>query len=172
MQRRAAEEGLARANAELSSHAARLAEEVAARTRELEARDVENRRLIARLRDSVEELSSPVLEVWRDVLAMPLIGPIDPERADQLTVRLLTELSRTGARHAILDLTGAEMRDAAAISALLRLVRTVALIGARCVITGVQPATAQALVELGADLSTIATQRNLQQALQQIIARR
>ena len=99
---------------------------------------------------------------------MPLIGPIDPERADQLT----TELSRTGARHAILDLTGAEMRDAAAISALLRLVRTVALIGARCVITGVQPATAQALVELGADLSTIATQRNMQQALQPIIARR
>lgn len=172
VQRRAAEEALARANAELSSHAARLAEQVAERTRELEARDVENRGLIARLRDSVEELSSPVLEVWRDVLAMPLIGPIDPERADQLTVRLLTELSRTGARHAILDLTGAEMRDAAAISALLRLVRTVALIGARCVITGVQPATAQALVELGADLSTISTQRNMQQALQQIIARR
>jgi rsbT co-antagonist protein RsbR len=103
---------------------------------------------------------------------MPLIGPIDPERADQLTVRLLGELSRTGARHAILDLTGAEMRDAAAISALLRLVRTVALIGARCVITGVQPATARALVELGADMSSIETQRNLQQALQRIIARR
>ena len=172
VQRRAAEDALARANAELSSHAARLAEDVAERTRELEARDVENRGLIARLRDSVEELSSPVLEVWRDVLAMPLIGPIDPERADLLTVRLLTELSRTGARHAILDLTGAEMRDAAAIAALLRLVRTVALIGARCVITGVQPATARALVELGADLSTISTQRNMQQALQQIVARR
>jgi rsbT co-antagonist protein RsbR len=92
--------------------------------------------------------------------------------ADLLTVRLLTELSRTGARHAILDLTGAEMRDAAAIAALLRLVRSVALIGARCVITGVQPATAQALVELGADLSSIATQRNMQQALQQIVAGR
>ncbi len=172
VQRRAAEEGLARANAELSSHAARLGEEVAARTRELEARDVENLGLIARLRDSVEQLSSPVLEVWRDVLAMPLIGPVDPERADQLTVRLLAELSRTGARHAIVDLTGAEMRDEAAIAALLRLARTVALIGARCVITGVQPATAQALVELGADMSSIETRRNLQQALQQIIARR
>ena len=73
---------------------------------------------------------------------MPLIGPIDPGRADPLTVRLLAELSRTGARHAILDLTG------------------------------VQPATAQALVELGADLSAIATQRNMQQALQQLVARR
>lgn len=172
VQRRAAEEALARANAELAEYAARLEGEVAARTRELEARDVENRGLIDRLRDSVEELSSPVLEVWRDVLAMPLIGPIDPERASQLTARLLAELGRTGARHAILDLTGAELRDSAAIAALLRLVRTVALIGARCVITGVQPVTAQALVELGAELTNIETQRNLQQALQQIIARR
>lgn len=172
VQRRAAEEALARAHAELAEHAARLGEEVAARTRELEARDVENRGLIERLRDSVEELSSPVLEVWRDVLAMPLIGPVDPERASQLTVRLLAELSRTGARHAILDVTGAELRDTAAIAALLRLVRAVALIGARCVITGVQPATAQALVGLGAELAGIETQRNLQQALQAIIARR
>ena len=170
--RRRAEEALARANAELEEHAARLEDEVAARTCQLEERDAENLRLIARLRGSVEALSSPVLEVWRDVLAMPLIGPIDRERAGQLTTRLLAELSRTRARHAILDLTGAELGDADAIGALLGLVRAARLIGAECIITGVQPATAHALVALGAELTGIETQRNLQQALQKIVAAR
>lgn len=170
-QRRRAEEALARANDELEEHAARLEDEVAARTRALEARDAENRALIARLRGSVEALSSPVLEVGQGVLAMPLIGPIDPERAAQATSRLLDELSRTRARHAIVDLTGAELRDTEAIAALLRLVRAARLIGARCVVTGLQPTTARALIAFGADLAGVETQRNLQQALDGIVGR-
>jgi len=170
--RRRAEDALARANEELEEHAARLEDEVASRTRQLEERDAENRRLIARLRGSVEALSSPVLEVWRDVLAMPLIGPIDRERARQLTTRLLAELSRTRARHAILDLTGAELGDADAIAALLGLVRAARLLGVECIVTGVTPATAQSLVAIGAGLTGIETQRNLQQALQKIVAER
>ena len=167
--RRRAEEALARANEELEEHAARLEDEVAARTRELDERDAENRRLIARLQRSVEALSSPVLEVWRDVLAMPLIGPIDRERAAQMTTRLLAELTRTRARHAILDLTGAELGDTDALAALLGLIRAARLLGAACIVTGVQPATAQALVQLGVGLTGIETQRNLQQALQKIV---
>ncbi len=170
--RRRAEEALARANEELEEHAARLEDEVAARTRELDARDAENRALIARLRGSVEALSSPVIEVWRDVLAMPLIGPIDRERAGQLTSRLLAELSRTRATHAILDLTGAELRDAEASSALLGLVRAARLLGAECIVTGMQPATAHALVAMGAGLAGIETRRNMQQALQRIVGAR
>jgi rsbT co-antagonist protein RsbR len=170
--RRRAEDALARANEELEEHAARLEDEVAARTRELDERDAENRRLIARLQSSVEALSSPVLEVWRDVLAMPLIGSIDRERAAHLTTRLLAELSRTRARHAILDLTGAEIGDTDALAALLGLIRAARMIGAECIVTGVQPATAQALVQLGVGLTGIETRRNLQQALQKIVGAR
>jgi rsbT co-antagonist protein RsbR len=168
--RRRAEEALARANEELEEHAARLEDEVAARTRELEARHAENRALIDRLRGSVEALSSPVLEVWQGVLAMPLIGPIDRERAGHLTARLLDELTRTRAQHAILDLTGAELRDTEATAALLGLVRAARLLGAECIVTGMQPATAHALVTLGAELTGIETRRNMQQALQVIVA--
>ena len=170
-QRRGAEEALARAKGELEEHAARLAEEVGARTRELDARDAENRALIARLRGAVEALASPVLEVWQGVLAMPVVGSVDPERATQMTARLLAELHRTGARHALVDLTGAELRDAAAIAALLRLVRAARLIGVECVVTGLQPEAAAALVGLGAELSGLTTRRNLQQALTAIVGR-
>ena len=75
-------------------------------------------------------------------------------------------------RTAGLDLTGAEIGDTDALAALLGLIRAARMIGAECIVTGVQPATAQALVQLGADLTGIETQRNMQQALQKIVGAR
>ncbi|MCA9689338.1 MAG: PAS domain-containing protein, partial [Myxococcales bacterium] len=57
---------------------------------------------------AIHELSAPLIEVWDRVVTVPLIGVLDSHRAKDLMERLLTEVTRIGARHAILDLTGVE----------------------------------------------------------------
>lgn len=169
--RRAAEDALARARAALERYSADLEAQVDARTRELARLDEENRGLIEQLQRSVEVLSSPVIEVWQGVLAVPVVGNVDALQSARMTERLLSELTRTRARHAILELTGLSYCDAQTAESFVRTARAVELLGAECVLSGLQPAAAHTLVENGIDLSRLKTRRNLQQALQEILSR-
>jgi rsbT co-antagonist protein RsbR len=168
--RRAAEEALAQARVALERYSAELEAQVTAHARELARVGEENRGLVERLRRSVEVLSSPVIEVWDGVLAVPVIGDVDAEQSARMTDRLLAELTRTRARHVILDLTGLSRCDPRTAESLGRTARAVALLGAECVLSGLRPTAAQTLVEHGIDLSRLTTRRNLQQALQEILA--
>jgi rsbT co-antagonist protein RsbR len=149
----------------------RMEEEIARRTEELAARELENRELIARLRVAVDELSTPVLEIWDEVLALPVIGVVDTQRSAQMTERLLAAVVASRARDVIVDLTGVELIDTSTADRLLKLARAVQLLGARCIVTGIQPAVAQTLVELGVDFGVLETRRNLKHALQACIRR-
>ncbi len=145
--------------------------DIAARNEELAAREEENRELIARLRVAVDELSTPVLEIWDDVLALPVVGLVDTQRSAQMTERLLAEVVRSRAQHVIVDLTGVELIDTSTADRFLKLARSVQLLGARCIVTGIQPAVAQTLVELGVDFTALETHRNLKNALEACIRR-
>ncbi|AKF02878.1 GAF domain-containing protein [Sandaracinus amylolyticus] len=163
--RLAAENAMRAANRELEEHKARLEQEVAERTRDLAARNAENQELIRRLRGAVEQLSSPVLELWEDVLAVPVIGVVDSERAAMLVERVLEDVARRNARFVLIDLTGVDVVDTGTADRLVKLARAVELLGARCVLTGLQPLVAQTLVDLGADFGELETLRNLKQGL-------
>jgi rsbT co-antagonist protein RsbR len=148
-----------------------LSEQVERRNAELAEREQDNRELIARLRVAVEELSTPVLEVWDDVLALPVVGVVDTQRSAQMTERLLAELVRSRAKQVIVDLTGVDVIDTSTADRFLKLARAVKLLGARCLVTGIQPAVAQTLVELGVDFGLLETHRNLKNALKTCIVR-
>ena len=62
--------------------------------------------------------------------------------------------------------TGVEVIDTSTADRFLKLARSVNLLGARCLITGIQPAVAQTLVELGVEFGSLETHRNLKNALQ------
>lgn len=143
-----------------------LANELEQRNRELAAREAENRELIGRLRVAVDELSTPVLELWDDVLALPVVGLVDTQRSATMTERLLAEIVRTRSRWVIVDLTGVELIDTSTADRFLKLARSVQLLGAKCLITGIQPAVGQTLVELGVEFSHLETHRNLKSALE------
>ncbi len=149
----------------------KLSEDLATRNEELASREEENRDLIARLRVAVDELSTPVLEIWDDVLALPVVGIVDTQRSAQMTERLLSEVVRSRARHVIVDLTGVELIDTSTADRFMKLARSVQLLGARCIVTGIQPAVAQTLVELGVEFGTLETHRNLKNALEACIRR-
>jgi rsbT co-antagonist protein RsbR len=120
----------------------------------------------------IRELSTPVLPVLDDVLVMPLVGAIDSLRAAQITERLLEGVSASQSSLVILDITAVPMVDMSIAQHLLGAVRAVGLLGARCVLVGVRPEVAQALVSIGADLSSLSIQRDLKAGLLYVLRQR
>src|SRR5262249_52282200 len=134
---------------------------LAERNAELDRQMHENLDLIERLRLAVDELSTPVLELWEDVLALPVIGVVDTVRSTRMMEKALSEVTSRRCRFVILDLTGVDVIDTSTADRFIRLARSIELLGADCVISGVQPAVAQTLTDLGVSFRGLTTQRNL-----------
>ncbi len=133
---------------------------------ELEREREERTRLQAELieaqRRALRELSTPLVPISADIVAMPIIGEIDSERAKLILQKLVEGVSDRKARVALLDLTGVSVLDTQVADTLLKATRSCRLVGAEVVLTGVQPEMAQTLVKLGVDLGDIATRSTLQ----------
>jgi rsbT co-antagonist protein RsbR len=147
--------------------AARVAaeREVGRQSDALAKRAQENGTLVGRLRAALDELATPVLRVASGVLVMPLIGVLDGDRAAHVGERLLSEIVRSRARFVIIDVTGVGVLDTTTADHLARVARAVGLLGARCLLSGVQPEVAQTLVALGVGLSGLTPHKNLAHAL-------
>lgn len=116
-------------------------------------------------RQAIEELSTPIIKIWDQVLVLPLIGALDTRRSQNLTEALLTNIAFTQTKVAILDITGVPTVDSAVANHLLKTVSAVKLLGAECVVTGIKPEVAQTIVHLGVDLSGVETLANLSEGL-------
>lgn len=110
-------------------------------------------------------LSSPILKVWSGVLLLPIIGTVDEQRGAEIMARLLAEVVQERAAYVIIDVTAAEVVSGKAADQLVRLIAAIRLLGTRGIITGIQPAVAEVLVSLGAELSSIITLRSLEDGL-------
>jgi rsbT co-antagonist protein RsbR len=108
------------------------------------------------------ELSTPLIPIDSQIMVMPLIGTLDSRRAQQVIDALLTGISESRARVAIVDITGVPIVDTQVANALIRAAQSVKLLGAQVVLTGIRPEVAQTLVGLGADLSGLVTRSSLQ----------
>ena len=100
---------------------------------------------------------------------MPIIGVVDSRRTADMVQRLLAEVARTQAGFVIVDLTGVEIVDTQTANHLMKLIRKVEVVGARCVLTGIRPAVAETLVDIGVDFGRITTLRNLKHGLREAI---
>jgi len=115
-----------------------------------------------RLLETVGELSSPVIQVWEDVLVMPLVGAIDSARATRIMEDLLTGITKYQAEIVIIDITGVPVVDTGVANHLVQTIKAAALLGAKCVVVGISSEVAQSLINLGVDLSEVVTRSNLQ----------
>lgn len=149
----------------------RLEADLAHRNEELARQTAENADLIEQLRLAVDELTTPVLELWDDILALPVVGVVDTVRSTRMMERVLSEVVSRRCRFVIIDVTGVELIDTSTADRFLRIARSIELLGAECIMSGVQPAVAQSLAALGVDLRGLTTQRNLKRALDFCIAR-
>jgi rsbT co-antagonist protein RsbR len=120
--------------------------------------------IIARQQRQLLELSTPVVELWQGVLALPLIGTLDSERTQVVMESLLQKIVETSAPLAIIDITGVPTVDTLVAQHLLKTVAAARLMGADCIISGIRPQIAQTIVHLGVDLADVMTKATLADA--------
>ncbi len=118
---------------------------------------------------AIAELSTPVIQIWNDVVAMPLIGEIDTSRAKEIMENLLNAILETKATYVLLDITGVPIVDTGVAESLIKTVEAARLLGAQCVLTGIRPEVAQTLVMLGVDLGSIVTKADFRNGLAYIL---
>ncbi|HKW53354.1 MAG TPA: STAS domain-containing protein [Stellaceae bacterium] len=126
--------------------------------------------MIARQQAELLELSTPVVQLWEGILAIPLIGTLDSERTQVVMENLLQEIVKTGAEIAIIDITGVPTVDTLVAQHLLKTVSAARLMGADCIISGIRPQIAQTIVHLGVDLS-VTSKANMADAFELALRR-
>lgn len=121
--------------------------------------------IIRQQEEAIRAMATPILRVWDGVLTMPVIGRLDSIRATHMMESLLHEITKTRARHTILDLTGVDDLDATAANHLLNLIRAAGLLGTRCLVSGISPKMAQTIISLGLSLTQLESFSTLEEAL-------
>ena len=120
---------------------------------------------------AIQELSTPILELWEDVLALPVIGVVDSRRSAEIMERLLSAITSHQSRFVIIDITGVDVVDTKTADHFVKVIKAAELLGTTCILTGIQPAVAQTLVQIGVDLSRVITLRNLRDGLRECLRR-
>jgi rsbT co-antagonist protein RsbR len=146
----------------LVEHLAQARERTLSYQRELEQQigTIDKQRL------AIRELSTPIIEVWTGVLCVPIVGVLDAERATEMTSALLQAIAKRKTPLAIIDVTGIDSMDTSASDHFLRMARAVRLLGAECVLSGINPSVAWMITQLQVDLGNVRTHRTLREALQ------
>ena len=120
--------------------------------------------VISRQQHELLELSTPVVQLWDNILALPLIGTLDSARTQVMMENLLERIVAASALVAIIDITGVPTVDTLVAQHLLKTVAAARLMGADCIISGIRPQIAQTIVHLGVDLTDVVTKATLADA--------
>jgi rsbT co-antagonist protein RsbR len=149
-----------------------LAEAKSELNRSITQQEEANRELEAKLETiemqqaAIRELSTPIIEVWAGVLCLPVVGVVDSQRSAEMTETLLETIVAKQARMAIVDITGIDVMDTKTADHFIKMARAVRLLGAECIVSGINPGIAQTLTHIGVDLTGVRTLRSLRDALQ------
>lgn len=116
----------------------------------------------------IHDLSVPILPITPTVLVLPLIGTLDHHRLELIRQRALEAVEQAHARTLILDVTGVPELDQHGAQGLLLVAQATRMMGSQCVLAGLRPRLAQALVQLGVELRSLRTYATLQRALEAV----
>ncbi|QBP43032.1 STAS domain-containing protein [Paenisporosarcina antarctica] len=102
----------------------------------------------------IKALSIPILHVWKNTIALPLIGEFDAERADLLISSVLMECSTQRIEYVIISLSGLSEFDQEVQFYIQKLYDCLKLIGAKCILVGISPKMAISMGSLERDIPT------------------
>jgi methyl-accepting chemotaxis protein len=117
------------------------------------------------------EMSTPVTKIWDGVLFAPIVGIIDSKRSVDIMNKALSSIADTRAKTLLLDIGGVAIVDTAVANHLIKIAKAAVLMGCNTIISGISPAIAQTIVELGIDLGSIQTTSTIESALRDSITR-
>jgi methyl-accepting chemotaxis protein len=162
----------------LSERAGRLAEgdldteitaggrdELSALAKDFERMRRSIKELVDRQTASIEALAVPLIPVADDVIVLPLVGELDPERMQRVRATLIEGIHEYKARCAIIDITGIPSLDSVVASALGRAASGARMLGAEIVITGMRPEIAKELADLDIRMDGVVMRRSLQSGI-------
>ncbi len=114
---------------------------------------------------SLMEMSTPVTQIWNGILLLPIVGIVDSKRAQDIMHAALAKIAETQARVFIIDISGVAVVDTAVANHLIKITKATRLMGCSSTISGVSPAIAQTIVELGIEVGTVKTTATMKDAL-------
>jgi len=115
---------------------------------------------------AISEMETPVLQVGNGIILVPIIGILDSRRSQAVMDKMLQTILATRAKVAIMDITGVAAIDTAVSNHILKISKATTLMGCRCILSGVSPDVAQSIVDLGIDIGDLATEADMQDAIE------
>ncbi|MDH3971091.1 MAG: PAS domain S-box protein [Gammaproteobacteria bacterium] len=116
------------------------------------------------------EMSTPVTKIWDGVLFAPIVGIVDSKRSVDIMNKALSSIADTRASTLLLDIGGVAVVDTAVANHLIKIAKAAVLMGCKTIISGISPAIAQTIAELGIDLGAIQTTSTIESALRESIS--
>ncbi|MCV9884277.1 MULTISPECIES: STAS domain-containing protein [Bacillaceae] len=107
----------------------------------------------------------PILKLY-NCLLISIQWELDDQTALQFQEDLLHKIHETGANGVVIDLTSVDVIDSFIAKVLGDVISMSKLMGAKVVLTGIQPAVAITLIELGIQLEDVQTALDLEKGLE------
>jgi rsbT co-antagonist protein RsbR len=114
----------------------------------------------------VVRVATPITILWKNILLLPIVGIVDSKRGQEIMERMLARIQEFEAKVIILDILGVAIVDSAVANHIIKISKATKLMGCDCIITGISPAIAQTLVQLGIELKDTITRHNLKDGLE------
>ncbi|MDP2574675.1 protoglobin domain-containing protein [Vibrio penaeicida] len=125
-----------------------------------------NRR-ISEQSEALLAMSTPVTMIWQDILMLPIVGIIDSKRAQDIMSAVLGKIADARAKIFIMDISGVAVVDTAVANHFIKITKATRLMGCECLVSGVSPAIAQTMVQLGINVGEVKTNATLRDALEE-----
>jgi len=127
--------------------------------------------LVQQQEREIDALSVPLIPLRDAVLAMPLVGELDPRRMSKVRSTLVEGLHAANAKAVLLDLTGVPRLDEQGAAGMIGAARAARLLGVQVVLTGMQADVAKSLADLDLHLDGIETARSLESGIRVALER-
>jgi len=126
----------------------------------------ETQRIKEELDKTVSEMSTPVTPIWDGILLLPLVGIVNSMRTADIMNKTLNKIAETSARVFILDISGVAAVDTGVANQFIKITKATQLMGCEAIISGVSPAIARTMVELGFAIGEVKTTATLRDAFE------
>lgn len=120
---------------------------------------------IQRQTSEIDDIRTPIIELWDGIVTLPIIGTLDSSRTQAVMDELLQRIAKKNVQIAIVDISGVPAIDSTVAQHMMKLVTAARLLGSECIISGIRPEIAQTIVSLGINLENIITKATLADAL-------
>lgn len=134
------------------------------RTEQLTRLEEQNHRL-AEKDSALLQMTSPITQIWPQVLFLPVVGIVDERRGQDIMQVALETIADSRAKAFIMDISGVATMDAAVAGHLIKITRATRVMGCESTISGLSPEIAQTIVQMGIEIGNVKTTATMQDAI-------